>query len=223
MGSQPLAVMLRPGEYGESFGDVFLDRRVATLKPVLVPQPFKNALGGVALFAGTVEAVLQPLIDEAGEPEQIGPFDQRRSLIPAWDRKHHLLLQARTRHPEMARCRSFAHTAPTREANFRYKSTTKIFRPPGKQQGPKWQHFTLPAARLSRHLHGSLLHCRSWRGRSRPRSFSMRMSASSPRAARCQTVADRRRFEPGNGALETESRRPLALPGSQTPSRSGSD
>ena len=27
----------------------------------------------------------------------------------------------------------------------------------------KWQHFTLPAARLSRHFRGSLLHCRSQR------------------------------------------------------------
>ncbi|MFZ1727775.1 MAG: hypothetical protein WBO29_03485, partial [Albidovulum sp.] len=41
------------------------------------------------------------------------------------------------------------------------KSTTKISRPPCKQQGPKWQHFTLPAARLSRHFRGQLLHCRS--------------------------------------------------------------
>jgi hypothetical protein len=46
---------------------------------------------------------------------------------------------------------------------FKYKSTTKISCPPCNQQGPKWQHFTLPAARLSRHFHGSLLHCRSQR------------------------------------------------------------
>ena len=52
---------------------------------------------------------------------------------------------------------------PPRRARrtFKYKSTTKISRPPSKQKGPKWQHFTLPAARLSRHFRGSLLHCRS--------------------------------------------------------------
>jgi hypothetical protein len=29
---------------------------------------------------------------------------------------------------------------------FKYKSTTKISRPPCKHQGPKWQHVTLPSA-----------------------------------------------------------------------------
>ncbi len=40
---------------------------------------------------------------------------------------------------------------------------TEIFCPPRNQQGPKWQYFTLPTARLSHHFGGSLLRCRSQR------------------------------------------------------------
>lgn len=36
------------------FPDIVLDRRIAALELVHVPQPFKNALGRVALFARTV-------------------------------------------------------------------------------------------------------------------------------------------------------------------------
>ena len=100
------------------FPDIILDRRIAALKLVLVAQPFKNALGGVALFTGTVQIVLHPLVDEAGETIQLGPLDLRRSLITGRDRKHHHLLHARTRDPEMAGGLPFAHTAPTREADL---------------------------------------------------------------------------------------------------------
>ena len=92
--------------------------RLTALKLVLVAQSFKNALGGVALFTGTVQIVLHPLVDEVGEPVQLGPLDLRRSLITGRDRKHHHLLHARTRNPEMASGLSFAHTAPTREADL---------------------------------------------------------------------------------------------------------
>jgi two-component system, response regulator RegA len=39
------------------FTDIILDRRVAALEAVLVPQPFKNALGGVALSLGSLAAL----------------------------------------------------------------------------------------------------------------------------------------------------------------------
>ena len=46
------------------------------------------------------------------------PLDICRSLISGRDRKHHHLLHARARNPEMARCHPFAHAAPTREADL---------------------------------------------------------------------------------------------------------
>jgi hypothetical protein len=103
------------------FPDVILDRRVTALKLVLVAQPFKNALGGVALFTGTLQIVLHPLIDEDGEPIQLGPLDLRRALIARRHREHHHLLHARTRNPEMASSLPFAHTATTREADLPVK------------------------------------------------------------------------------------------------------
>jgi len=54
------------------FTDAIPDRCVSAAKLVLVAQPFKDALGGVPLFAGTVQIVLHPLVDEAGEPVQLG-------------------------------------------------------------------------------------------------------------------------------------------------------
>ncbi|ALI56890.1 mobile element protein [Celeribacter marinus] len=103
------------------FPDVILDRRVAAHEAMLIAQPLKNPFGSVPLLAVPVEVVLQPLIDEAGEPVQLGPLDLRRSLISGRDRKHHHLRHARTRYPKMVRCRPFAHAAPTREADLPVK------------------------------------------------------------------------------------------------------
>ena len=95
-----------------------LSYQLAAPKSMFVAQPFKNALGGMALLPVPAEIVLQPLINEAGEAVQLRPFDPRRSLITGRYRKHHHLLHACTRYPEMARCHPFAHTAPTREADL---------------------------------------------------------------------------------------------------------
>ena len=103
------------------FADIVLYRRVTALKLVLVAQPFKDALGGVALFAGTLQIVLQPLINEARETIELGPLDIRRALVAGRDREHHHLLHARTRYPEMARCRTFTHAPTTREAHLPVK------------------------------------------------------------------------------------------------------
>jgi peptidoglycan/LPS O-acetylase OafA/YrhL len=64
------------------------------------------------------EIVLKPLVDEAGEPVQLGALDRSRSLISGWDRKAHHLVHARTRNPKVARCRSLAHAAKPREADL---------------------------------------------------------------------------------------------------------
>ena len=100
------------------FPDIVLDRRLTAAKLVLIPQALKNALGGVALFARKAEIVLKPLVDEAGEPVQLGALDRSRSLISGWDRKAHHLVHARTRNPKVARCRSLAHAATPREADL---------------------------------------------------------------------------------------------------------
>ena len=63
------------------FTDIILDRRVAALEAVLVPQTLKNTLGGMSLLAVPVEVFQQPLIDEAGEAVQLRPFDLRRAPI----------------------------------------------------------------------------------------------------------------------------------------------
>jgi hypothetical protein len=69
------------------FPDIGFYRRIAALKLVLVSQPFKNALGGMALFRGTVEIILQPLVNEAGEAIKFGAFYLHSSPIAGRDRK----------------------------------------------------------------------------------------------------------------------------------------
>jgi hypothetical protein len=100
------------------FPDITLDRRLTAAKLVLIPQALKKALGGVALLARKAEIVLKPLVDEAGEPVQLGPLDRSRYLIPGWDRRAHHLVHARTRNPKVACCRSLAHATTPREADL---------------------------------------------------------------------------------------------------------
>ena len=75
--------------------DVIFARRVAALEVLFVPQPFKNALGRVTLFARMLEIVLQSLINEADEAIKFRPLDLSRSSIPGRDRKAHHLLNPR--------------------------------------------------------------------------------------------------------------------------------
>jgi len=73
------------------FTNVILDRRVAALEPVLIPQPLKNTLGGMPLLAVPVEVFLKPLVDEADETIQLGPLDLSRTPIaPSRACKHAL-------------------------------------------------------------------------------------------------------------------------------------
>lgn len=92
---------------------------IAPLKLVLVAQPFKNALVRVALFAGTVGGVLQPLIDEAGEPVQLGPLDICRSVMSGRDQNIIIFFFTLARGiPKWPAGRPFAHAASTREADL---------------------------------------------------------------------------------------------------------
>ena len=63
------------------FADIVLNRRIAFLKFVLVPQPFKNTLGGVAWLAAATEVLLQPLINQNGECIKLGLLDLSRAQI----------------------------------------------------------------------------------------------------------------------------------------------
>ena len=63
------------------FTNVILDRRVAALEPVLIPQPLKNTLGGMPLLAVLAKVFQQPLVDEAGVTIQLGPLDLSRTPI----------------------------------------------------------------------------------------------------------------------------------------------
>jgi hypothetical protein len=58
------------------------------------------------------------LINETGEPVQLGPLDLRRSLVAGRDRKLHHLLYAATGYSKMRRSLTFAHAASTCEASL---------------------------------------------------------------------------------------------------------
>lgn len=78
------------------FTDVVLDRRVAAMESMLIPQPLKNALGGMSLLAVPAEILLQPLVNKAGKAIQFGTLDRRCSLVSWRHRKAHHLLHACT-------------------------------------------------------------------------------------------------------------------------------
>jgi hypothetical protein len=83
---------------------------LAATEPMLITQPFKNALGSMSLLAVPAEILLQPLINEPCETIQFGPLDIGRPLISRRDRKTHHLLHACTRYPKMKSSSPFAHT-----------------------------------------------------------------------------------------------------------------
>ena len=66
---------------------VVLDRGVSAAKPVLVPEPLEDALGGVPLLLGDAVILVQYLVDDAGIGLQLGPAD--RSLPPV-ARRHRI-------------------------------------------------------------------------------------------------------------------------------------
>ena len=74
------------------FTDVVLDRRVAALEAVFIPQPLKNPLGSVPLLAVLGEILCKPLVDEASETIQLRPLDLGRPPIAWWNRKARDLL-----------------------------------------------------------------------------------------------------------------------------------
>jgi len=93
-----------------------------------------------------------PLLWSSRDPE-------RGNFLPSDELTAHVgYEEGQSAPPGQFNRRNGASTMPPRRARrtFKYKSTTKISRPPCNQKGPKWQHFTLPAARLSRHYRGSL-------------------------------------------------------------------
>ena len=51
---------------------VVLDDGVLAIKPVLVPEPLEDALGGVALLLGDLMILIQDVVDDSGEGLQLG-------------------------------------------------------------------------------------------------------------------------------------------------------
>ena len=64
---------------------VALDYRVLAIEPVLIPEPLKDALGGVALLLGDPQVLFQNPVDHAGKRLQLG---LARRAMPPVARRH---------------------------------------------------------------------------------------------------------------------------------------
>ena len=96
---------------------IVLHDRVAAAEPVLGAKPVENALGRVALLAQLLQILLQPLVDDLGEPVQLRTPNRCRSPIARRHRKAQHLLHALARNPEMKRRRTLAHPVPAGETD----------------------------------------------------------------------------------------------------------
>ena len=67
------------------FPHVVLHDGVLAGEPVLVPQPLKDALGGVALLPGNPEVVFQYPVDDAGKGLQLGTAGRVLPPVARWD------------------------------------------------------------------------------------------------------------------------------------------
>lgn len=76
---------------------------------MLVPEPIKTPLGGMALLLVTPEVLSQPLIDDLGKAVQPGALDGRRPPIPWRRRIDHHLVHAIAQNPKIPRYRALAH------------------------------------------------------------------------------------------------------------------
>ena len=65
--------------------DVVLDDGVLAIKPVLVPEPLVDALGGVALLLGDLMIRIQDVVDDSGEGLQLGTSGRSLSLVTRRD------------------------------------------------------------------------------------------------------------------------------------------
>jgi len=58
------------------FPNIILDDGVTTLEAMLIAQSFEDPLGRMPLFARSLPIFRQPLINDPGEPIQLGPPDR---------------------------------------------------------------------------------------------------------------------------------------------------
>ena len=58
------------------FPHIVLDDGVTTLEAMLIAQSLEDPLGRMPLFARSLPIFRQPLIDDPGEPIQLGPPDR---------------------------------------------------------------------------------------------------------------------------------------------------
>ena len=97
---------------------VILHDGIAANEPVLIPQPFENTLGGVALLAVPALILSQPRIDNLGEPIQLRPLDLGPPPVTGRHRKTQHLLHAVARNPEMTRRRTLTHAVSTSKTHL---------------------------------------------------------------------------------------------------------
>ena len=139
--------------------------RVAPDESVLGAQPMEHPLGSVALLARLRAVLLQPPLDELGEPVELRATDPHRAPIP-W---RHGILQhlphALARDSEVLRRRALAQPLPARQAYLaiqlhgvnppalpvtgKDRSGRVLLRRGGTIPPPPWSCFTPPFAHQS--------------------------------------------------------------------------
>ena len=147
---------------------VVLHDRVAPDESVLGAQPIEHPLGSVALLARLRAVLLQPPLDELGEPVELRATDPHRAPIPWRHGKLQHLLHALARDPEVLRRRTLAHPLPARQAYLAIQlhgvnpsalpvagkghSGRVLLRRGGTIPPPPWSSFTPPFASDCRSL-----------------------------------------------------------------------
>ena len=124
---------------------VILHDCVAPAKPVLAAQPVEDPLGGVTLLARLTAVVLQPLVNELGEPVELRPTH----LPPCADTP-----AAPRTAASSSRSRAQSRNAPPLRARSSPPGTPGVpcdtaprcesLRPLRRRKGPHWQSFTPP-------------------------------------------------------------------------------
>ena len=139
---------------------------VAAAEPVLGAKPVEDTVGRVALLAQLLQILLQPLVDDLGEPVQLRAPNRYRPPIA---RRHlkttasSLRSRAKSRNDAPRRARSFR--PGKRDEPFDKVPRYACPRPPRRRKGLrkelKWQSVAPPAARQSRRYRGLISHHRS--------------------------------------------------------------
>lgn len=97
---------------------VGLDDCITAGEPVLIPKPFENPLGRMALLAIPALILHQPSVDDLGEAIQLGPSGLGLAPVSRRQRKAQHLPDTVARNPKLPRRFSPTHAAPTRQTDL---------------------------------------------------------------------------------------------------------